>query len=251
MLPIPRPDDAIHAAWLTRTLTAIADDTMLARTLAFKGETCAAMLGYLNRFSVDLDFDFLGTSREVSMVRRAIEQRASDLGLTIREQSKIGIQYILKYPAADGSRKTLKVEAQFPPPKSNVYAPTRIPDIDRTLQCQTRATMVANKLVAPLDRFRKSRSIAGRDLYDIHHFLMQGYGYEATVIEERWGKVPTFFPALVTFVDTEMTAAVIAEDLNTLIAPDVFQRLRKTLKTETLMLLRAEVARLTHPDEKR
>ncbi|HIP71371.1 MAG TPA: hypothetical protein EYH05_08260, partial [Anaerolineae bacterium] len=48
---------AKHRIQLTRLLTEILDDPYLAASLYFKGGTCAAMLGYLDRFSVDLDFD--------------------------------------------------------------------------------------------------------------------------------------------------------------------------------------------------
>ena len=56
MIPI-RPADARHKAQLLRLLTAIVDSPYLSQNLYFKGGTCASMLGFLDRFSVDLDFD--------------------------------------------------------------------------------------------------------------------------------------------------------------------------------------------------
>ena len=52
-----RPQDTIHKVQLTRLLTEILDNSILSQNLYFKGGTCAAILGYLDRFSVDLDFD--------------------------------------------------------------------------------------------------------------------------------------------------------------------------------------------------
>lgn len=48
--------------------------------------------------------------------------------------------------------------------------------------------MMANKLVAVIDRYVHREAIAGRDLYDIHHFFMKGYRYNEDVICERTGK---------------------------------------------------------------
>ena len=54
---LPSPKDALHRGQMYRVLTAIADSSFLSRSLIFKGGTCAAMQGCLDRFSVDLDFD--------------------------------------------------------------------------------------------------------------------------------------------------------------------------------------------------
>ena len=48
--------------------------------------------------------------------------------------------------------------------------------------------MMANKLVAVIDRYAHREAIAGRDLYDIHHFFMKGYRYNEDVICERTGR---------------------------------------------------------------
>ena len=56
---IPNKKDALHKAWLYRLLEAIADNQKLVKVMYFKGGTCASMLGWLQRFSVDLDFDLL------------------------------------------------------------------------------------------------------------------------------------------------------------------------------------------------
>ena len=59
-----RPADAIHKAYLLRTLTEIADNPILSSFLYFKGGTCASMMGILDRFSIDLDFDLKVGSNE-------------------------------------------------------------------------------------------------------------------------------------------------------------------------------------------
>ncbi len=59
-----RSEDILHKSYLHRVLMEIVDQPRAAQALAFKGGSCAAMLGYLDRFSVDLDFDVLQGANE-------------------------------------------------------------------------------------------------------------------------------------------------------------------------------------------
>ena len=242
---LPQPKDAIHKAWLYRVLSSIYDDASLADVLVFKGGTCAAMLGYLNRFSVDLDFDYTGDDAYLSAIRRKLEKAFFDLGLSIKDQSKIVPQYFLRYDATAGERNTIKIDITFPPPKSNTYELKRFHEIDRIIKCQTIETMMANKLVAFMDRYYKHKAIAGRDLYDIHYFFIKGYRYNADVISERTGlDLPIFFEQLITFIQEYVTDKIIKEDLNALLSHDVFSLVRKVLKRETMMFLQDELHRI-------
>lgn len=237
---IPNAHDAVHRAQMLRLLSAIADDRTLMSMLFFKGGTCAAMRDLLDRFSVDLDFD-LRSKDDIPVARKHLESIFEELDLTIKDQSKIIPQYFLRYNAGEGSRNTIALDITVPPPKANEHEVIRFADIDRFLPCQTVATMVANKLVTPLDRFEKHRTIAGRDIYDIHHFLTHGLSWNAAVIEERSGK-PTekFFKTLHDFIEKHVTQTIIDQDLNPLLLPTQFRKIRRTLKQETLALLRQQ-----------
>jgi len=175
MMILPNKKDAVHKAWLYRILEAIADDKYLATALYFKGGTCASMLGYLDRFSVDLDFDFKGEKKDVPRARKALENIFAKLDLIIKDKSKVGLQYFLKYKATDSDRNILKIDVTFPVIKSSKYEPKILEEIDRFITCQTKETMFAHKLVAVLDRFEKTGGIAGRDIYDIHYFFIKGF----------------------------------------------------------------------------
>lgn len=244
---LPDPKDAIHKAWLYRVLSAVSDDTFLAKTLAFKGGTCAALLGWLDRFSIDLDFDFVGEPDDLPKTRAALEHIFDDLGLVVHDASKVVPQYFLKYEAAPNRRNTLKVDVTFPVPIANRYESKRLVEIDRILSCQTQETMFANKLVAVLDRHERHASIAGRDIYDIHHFFLNGFRYDADVVRERRGQEPkVFFADLIRFVEQHVTDELITQDLNPLLSHEKFLRIRKSLKQETLMFLRDELGRIGH-----
>jgi hypothetical protein len=87
--------------------------------------------------------------------------------------------------------------------------------------------------------------VAGRDLYDIHHFFVNGFSYLAPVIEERTGlPVRAHLSELANFIRTHVTQTIINEDLNTLLPDKKFQQIRKILIPETLALLAREQNRL-------
>ena len=243
---LPNPKDAIHKAWLYRILVVIADDNELVSCFRFKGGTCAAMLGYLDRFSIDLDFDLLTKKNKIPWIRKRLEYYFKDLGLVIRDKSRIGVQYFLKYPApTTRERNTIKLDTLIPLPLHNQYEAKYLPEIDRTFLCQTIETMFANKLVALIDRYEKQKSIAGRDVYDIHHFFLEGYRYDFRIIEERRkSNVADFLSNLIAFIETHINQDLLDQDLNPLISYAEFRTIRKTLKRECILLLKDELRRL-------
>lgn len=242
---LPNSKDAIHKAWLYRLLSAIYDNQNLSNVLYFKGGTCAAMLGFLDRFSVDLDFDYLGKKEELKNIERKLESIFKKLDLSIKDKSSKVPQYFLKYDSKQEQRNTMKIDITFPPPKDNIYEAYKFNEIDRIIMCQTVETMFANKLVALIDRFEKNGSIAGRDLYDIHHFFMQGFRYnEKVIIERRKSSLGFFFQELINFIEEKINQNVINQDLNFLLSPDKFQKIRKILKQETLVFLSDELKRI-------
>ena len=87
-----RPEDILHKSQLHRLLMEVVDRPRLAKSLAFKGGTCAAMLGYLDRFSVDLDFDVLKNADETAL-RMVFHQVFDQLGGTDYEKFS---QYLSK-----------------------------------------------------------------------------------------------------------------------------------------------------------
>ncbi|EKE19064.1 MAG: hypothetical protein ACD_9C00153G0001 [uncultured bacterium] len=118
----------------------------------------------------------------------------------------------------------------------------RLPEIDRTVKCQTIETIVSNKLITLIARYERTGKIAGRDIFDIHHFLFNGYPYsEEIIFEQRKESLSNFFKQLIDFVDKKVTNTIIDQDLNHLLPNPEFQSIRKILKQETLMLLRSEL----------
>lgn len=243
MIPI-RPQEIRHKAMLFRLLIAIADTPILTKGLRFKGGTCAAMSGFLERFSVDLDFDSL-PEFDGKVLRREFHQVFKKIGFRISEESTRMLSFTLKYDSPQNERNTLKVDALNLVWKANVYEPRFLPEINRTFLCQSRETIVSNKLVTPFDRYKKHKTVAGRDFFDIYTFLFRGYGYIPALFMERLRKTPKeIFTGLIKFTEKHLTKQIIDEDLNILLPPRVFATTRMSLKEELLTLLRSELQRI-------
>lgn len=245
---LPDQKDAIHKAWLYRVLINFCDSPLLSSSLYFKGGTCAAMRGLLDRFSIDLDFDYVAEDDRLSDVRLEMESIFDDLGLEIKDRSKAVPQYFLRYKNyRENERNSLEIDVTLPPPRSNRYEPVRLVDIDRILYCQTADTMFSNKMVALVERHEKNGSIAGRDLYDLHHFFITGQDYNRDVILERRNieRVGDYLKLLLEFITNHFTERIISQDLNMLLPYKKFKSIRKTLINETIFLLRDEIERIS------
>lgn len=239
---LPKREDAYHKVQLFRLLTEILDSS-IAKNIYFKGGSAAAMLGFLDRFSVDLDFD-LQLKADKKVIDKNLRNIFRKLDLKISQKSNQTLFYLLKYSAKPGSRNTIKLSLIDSALKSNIYSPFHLSEIDRFAFCQTKETMFANKLVAMTDRYKKHKMIAGRDIYDIHHFFLSDFQYNGAVIKERTGKKPAdYFKDLIKFIETKVTNKIISEDLSFLLINEKFQLIRNVLKKETLMFLKDEVKR--------
>src|SRR4030066_929338 len=105
---IVRPDDAIHKSYLNRILIEICDNPDLPSELVFKGGTAAAMLGYLDRFSVDLDFDLV-EGLPADKIKLNLNDIFASLDLDVVKEFDRAIMYEVKYQGEGGGRSRLKV----------------------------------------------------------------------------------------------------------------------------------------------
>ncbi|MEK7528637.1 MAG: nucleotidyl transferase AbiEii/AbiGii toxin family protein [Patescibacteria group bacterium] len=240
---LPKKTDALHLAWMYRLLGAIADDAFVSTVLRFKGGTCAAMRGIINRFSVDLDFDLID-EKEKAKLSKHLEVIFKKLGLEIKDKSKITPQYFLRYPKTDENpRNIIKIDVTFPPAQHDRYEPVRFTEIDRILHCHTIPTMFAHKLIALIGRWERTDTLASRDLFDIHTFFLKGCEYDKNIIREIRGvDVSVFLMQLSDFIEKHVTQTLIDQDLNVLLSPQEFQRVRKILKQEVLMFLKRSLS---------
>ena len=242
-----RQQDIVHRSKMQRLLVEIADSPILSSKIYFKGGTCASMLDYLDRFSVDLDFDphKILSELETSVIRKELESIFEKLEFTIDKENYKSLFFTLKYKSQPNTRNTLMISvfgseahsSEFV--ISNDYKKVKINEIDRFLNCQTIESMFANKLVSVTDRYNRHKKIAGRDIYDVHYFFSQGYEFKEEIIKERTGLgAKEYIKKLISFVEKNVAEDIINQDLNMLLPLEKFKKIRKTLKQDTLLFLR-------------
>lgn len=238
----PSRQAVTHKIQLFRLLKEILASNYLANQLVFKGGTYASLLNYLDRFSVDLDFD-LPNKNATEKVKHECLKIFTDLDLVIKDESKNYLQFFLKYPSAiDNARNTLKLEINDKPSKFNEYEKINLPEINMYCTGHTPSTMFANKLIAAKARFDKNGKIAGRDFYDIHMFFEKHIEINRAVVEDLSGtSYIKYLQNLSTFIGKSVSERLLMEDLNPLLTPEQLRRSIKVLKTEVLQYLANEI----------
>lgn len=247
---VPKPSDMRHKSQMYKLLIGIVSDPILANQLYFKGGTCAAMRGLLARFSVDLDFDLLDKSL-VSSLRGRIENLTSTLGFRLDQQSQHALQFFLKYDAPPNSRNTLKLEINDQVSSHNEYETANLQEINLVCKTQTIGTMVANKLVATLERRERSGHVSGRDFYDLREFLVAGFPVNYKVVIERTGKkYSDYITELLDYMKSHLSPSELMADLNPLLPPHNLRNTIDQIIPDLKMLLADELARAKERDGK-
>lgn len=221
---------------MIKVLNAIFDNQFLKENLAFKGGTAASMIGFLDRISLDLDFDLFKKSNK-GKVEKSLKKIVDDLGFKIKKQSKKELFFVIQYPSVF-FRNSLKISIISDHPKTNDYQYFFLPYVNKMVRCQTIETMFANKLVAITDRFKRYKELAARDLYDVNYFFIQGYEFKREIIEERTKmKYKDYLKNLIIFIKEKFNQRIIDEDLNFLLSGEKFKAVRKTLIPEVVFFL--------------
>jgi len=238
---LPKSTDAPHKVQMYRLLTAIITDVELSKVLVFKGGTCAVLRGWLDRFSIDLDFDLTDKSKSTHF-REKLHDIFKDLHFEIKDESKRHLQFFLKYESVDSLRNTLKLEINDDISPYNDTEIASLLEINLLALTQTKSTMVANKLVAALGRYAQHGTIAGRDFYDLHHFLTNGYDIKKDIVEERTAtSFDSYIKKVIEFLELKVTDQHLYEDLNPLIPSDRLKQTIGHLRQELLWMLRGLV----------
>lgn len=107
------------------------DNKEVAPNIFFKGGTCTTMLGFLDRFSVDLDFD-LKKGANKQELRRELHFIFNDLGLEVKDESRGALQFFLKYQTPESQRNTIRLEILDNPFLTIDYHAQHLKEIDRT-----------------------------------------------------------------------------------------------------------------------
>jgi predicted nucleotidyltransferase component of viral defense system len=240
-----RPQDTVHKTHMLRLLRAVCKNTVLANALYFKGGTCAALRGVLDRFSVDLDFDLPDIS-QYGIVKEHLYPIFEREKFKIKDKSTKHLQFFLRYNAVPNARNTVKLEIYNAPSKKNEYEKVKLREVDMFCNTHTIGTMVANKLVAATNRLETKGKPAGRDYYDLHSFFLQGLPINKAVVEDVSGMayIP-YLEKLMSVVEDVVTEDFLQIDLNPLLPADRLNFIRDKIRPELLVFLRDEIKRNT------
>lgn len=163
-----------------RVLTELLVDIIkyLGPKAAFKGGTAAMMFYNLPRMSLDLDFDLFQelTEEEIDNLKIIIKKHG-----TIKEfrDKRFTLFFLLDYQP---NYPNIKIEMNKRLWENNSYETVWLLGIE--IKIADKKTMFSNKLVALSER----RSLACRDLFDVHYFLKLHYPLGEALIKERTGK---------------------------------------------------------------
>ncbi len=221
-----------HRIHLTNILLDICKDSELNAALGFKGGTAAMLFYQLPRFSVDLDFDLIGTSEGV------IERMTKILGdkYTIKDQSKKWntLFWLLSYKEGETH---IKIEVSTRENPFNHYEIQ--PYYGANIRVLRFSDIVAHKLVALSERINR----ANRDLFDAHYFLSSPIATEINyeIIKDRTGQSPTdFYKSLLTKVQ-DVDPQYILNGLGELLTEPQKDWARTKLKVELVGILQRTI----------
>jgi predicted nucleotidyltransferase component of viral defense system len=217
-----------HKYFLLQVLKDIYSDLELANYLGFKGGTALMFFYDLPRFSVDLDFNLLDSTKE-KVVYAKVRAILLKYGTIFDEAQKFyGPIIVLDYGV--GERK-LKVEIsnrQF----DDQYEIKNLLGIN--IRVMQQSYMFAHKLCALLDR----TSITNRDIFDSHFFLKNRTPIALKTVEARM-QMPfaDYLSKCITHLES-LSDKGLLNGLGELMDNDTKKFVKTKMRTETIELLR-------------
>jgi len=169
-------DQKKHRFHLINILLKLYKDTEIASVLGFKGGTAAYLFYDLPRFSVDLDFDLLGSFNKMDKITALL---AKDYVIKDQFDKRYTLFWLISY--GKGS-VNIKIEVSKRPTKNRFESKFFY---GVSVAAMVLPDMIANKLTAIVDR----KKFANRDIFDAHYFLSQPGVVEINyqLIKERTG----------------------------------------------------------------
>ena len=164
-----------HRSILIQILKDIYTDVTLGPVLGFKGGTAAYLFYGLGRFSVDLDFDLLDSSK-ADYVRARLETILKEYGVIREDYKKQNtIFFMLSY---EEEAQNIKVEVNLRDFGSKFEV---LQHLGISMKVMVREDMFAHKLVAMSERLGKSN----RDIFDVWFFLKRNWPINKVIVKKR------------------------------------------------------------------
>jgi predicted nucleotidyltransferase component of viral defense system len=224
-------DTTQHKTLLIKILREIYTDQTVDQYLGFKGGTAAMLFYNLSRFSVDLDFDLLNSSKEEYAFEH-LQKILQNFG-TIKEarNKRYNLFFLLAYHNKLKDAQNIKVEVN----KRNFgsrYETRQYLGIP--MEVMTQEDMAANKMVAMYERIGKTN----RDIYDTWFFLHNNWPVNQKIIETRTKlSYSEFLQACIGSLET-MSDHAILSGIGELLDAKQKAWAKNHLRSETIFLLR-------------
>ncbi|EKD46392.1 MAG: hypothetical protein ACD_67C00250G0003 [uncultured bacterium] len=206
-------------------------DTTIGPVLGFKGGTAAYLFYDLNRFSVDLDFDLLDSSKE-DYVFEKIEAILEKYGIFRDKQKKRHtLFFMISY---ESNLQNVKVEINRRESISKYETKTFL---GISMLVMTKEDMFANKLLAMVERIGKTN----RDIFDVWFFFKNNWDFNKEIVEQRSGMSSVDFLQKAINVLDAMDGGNILAGLGELLDEKQKVWVKAELKNDALFLLRLAV----------
>lgn len=224
-------DIKTHRTVLLQILKEIYTDISLGPLLGFKGGTAVYFFYDLKRFSVDLDFDLLDSSKE-DFVFEKIEKILSEFG-EIEDKFKKRYTLFFDLSYAKGSHK-IKVEINRRDFGSRYEVKNYL---GISMLVMTKEDMFAHKLAALHDR----KDIANRDIFDIWFFLKNNWEINEEMIKKRTDlSLKEYLKKCIKTIEKE-NERYILQGIGELLDEKAKNWAKKNLKKDALFLLKVRL----------
>ncbi len=224
-------DTALHKSILIHILKDVYTDATIGPLLGFKGGTAAYLFYDLNRFSVDLDFDLLDSSKEKYIFER-MKQILEEHG-TLKESSEKRYTLFFRLVYKDNAQN-IKVEINRRDfgSRYEVKSYLGIP-----MKVMVKEDMAAHKMVAMVERIGK----ANRDIFDTYFFLKNNWPINQDIIKKRTGLSMHEFLTQCIKKLASMSDRGILSGLGDLLDAKQKHWVKNKLRTETIFLLQLKL----------
>lgn len=221
-------DISKHRINMINILMKIYKHPQLSRLLAFKGGTAAYFLYELPRFSTDLDFDLVDIGQQ-ELVFEELSQQLQGLGVIKEKKIRSHSLFLLfSYGTTDHNIKVEINTRVF----NNHYELKNILGLPVLVMVQ--ADMFAHKCIAVTDR----KTLANRDLFDLHFFMSNGWRINENIIKERTGLTKSeYLKVLIEFINKKVVKQNLLQGLGEVVSEKQKYWIKQQMLDELLILL--------------
>jgi len=221
-------DIRVHKTILLQILKNIYTDISISSVLGFKGGTAIYLFYGLPRFSVDLDFDLLNSTKE-RIVFEKIKGILKNYGELKEERIKRHTLFFLLSYSKEA--QDIKIEISKRTFGSNYEIKNYL---GISMLVMKKEDLFAHKLVALLERKRP----ANRDLFDLWFFLKNNWEINREIVEKRTAtEFKEYLKQCLKFVEKVSEKHILA-GMGELLDEKIKNWGRENLKKDLLFLLR-------------